>query len=102
LRKSRNVDPAVNSARARLANKHRYYPDQDHSDDKRALVAANIEVYLRKMLAEMPPLTDEQRTKLAELLKPARQRIAEKRIAQLDDRARIARRAPHTTQRRRV
>jgi hypothetical protein len=34
------------------------------------------EDWLRRALAEAPPLTDEQRTKLAELLKPVRRRNA--------------------------
>ena len=37
------------------------------------------------MLAEAPPLTDEQRSRLAELLKPARQAIVAARIAELGD-----------------
>jgi hypothetical protein len=72
LRTPRNVDPAVGAARGRLAAKKRYHPDADHSEDERALVAANIAAYLTATLAAAPDLTDEQRSKLAELLKPVR------------------------------
>ncbi len=34
--------------------------------------AADIEAFIERKLAEAPPLTDEQRAKLAELLKPVR------------------------------
>jgi hypothetical protein len=36
------------------------------------LKALRVEEYVCKVLAEAPPLTDEQRTRLAELLKPVR------------------------------
>lgn len=39
---------------------------------KTDLVAANIADYLIRTLAAAPPLTDEQRTRLAELLRPVR------------------------------
>jgi hypothetical protein len=84
MRKPRNIDPAVNTARARYAAQHKNHPGQDHSADKRELVAANIAAYLKKTLAAAPPLTDEQRAQLAELLAPARQSIAQARIAALD------------------
>jgi hypothetical protein len=39
--------------------------------------------YLGRVLSEAPPLTDEQRSRLAELLKPAREAIAQARLAEL-------------------
>jgi excisionase family DNA binding protein len=35
--------------------------------------AARLENYIEKVLSKAPPLSDEQRTRLAELLRPARQ-----------------------------
>jgi hypothetical protein len=49
-------------ARNRLANTARH-----HSNDQ-----SKIADYIERMLAEAPPLTDEQRTRLAELLRPVR------------------------------
>jgi hypothetical protein len=72
LRKPRNVDPAVNTARARVGIAARLDPEGNHSALKAELVEANIAAYIKKTLADAPPLTDEQRTKLAELLKPVR------------------------------
>jgi hypothetical protein len=81
--RSRNVDAAVSSARARLAAKKRYHPNQDHADDKRDLVTANIAAYLKETLAAAPDLTVEQRSQLAELLKPARDAVTQARLAEL-------------------
>ena len=39
---------------------------------RRNLKAARAADYIRKVLEEAPPLSDEQRTQLAELLKPVR------------------------------
>lgn len=36
------------------------------------LAAAKASIYIERILAEAPPLTPEQRTRLAELLKPVR------------------------------
>lgn len=45
------------------------------SDERRRDAAAQrIEDYLSTVLAAAPPLTDEQRTRLAELLKPVRRK----------------------------
>jgi hypothetical protein len=84
MRKTRTVDPAVSTARSRYAAQRKHHPNDDHSADKRDLVAANIAAYLKKTLSAAPPLTDEQRASLAELLAPARQSIAAARIAALD------------------
>ena len=48
-----------------------------------------INSYIKKVLAGAPPLSDEQRTRLAELLRPARQAVdrqalVAERIAELD------------------
>lgn len=77
------------AVRARLAAKLRHHPEQDHSDTRRDLAAANLEQYVRKVLSAAPPLTDEQRTRLAELLRPVRQpadrqSAVQARLAELD------------------
>lgn len=47
-----------------------------------------IAAYVDKILAERPPLSDEQRTRLAELLRPVRQSVVAERLAELDGGAR--------------
>lgn len=42
------------------------------AEARRGLKEAKATDYIRKLLDEAPPLTDEQRTRLAELLKPVR------------------------------
>ncbi|WP_164517848.1 hypothetical protein [Mycobacterium sp. P7213] len=39
---------------------------------KRDLAEANARQYIESVLAQRPPLTDEQRNRLAELLRPVR------------------------------
>ncbi|MEX3645021.1 hypothetical protein [Mycolicibacterium porcinum] len=38
-------------------------------DPKRDLAAAKIEAYVKRVVAEAPPLTDEQRARLADLMR---------------------------------
>ena len=61
------TDPVLR-ARARLAVNTRHHPGRDHSDLKRDLAAANLEAYIARVVAEAPPLTIEQRRRLAGLL----------------------------------
>lgn len=42
------------------------------TDARRDLAEAQISAYVQRVLDASPPLTDEQRTRLAELLRPAR------------------------------
>lgn len=59
--------------RARVAGlSHREPDDPELLDARRDLRAARAEDYITKVLAEAPPLTDQQRTRLCELLRPAR------------------------------
>ena len=60
--------------RARIASLSRSRPSDDPElvDAKRGLDAAKISDYIERVLAEAPPLTDAQRTALAELLRPVR------------------------------
>ncbi len=45
--------------------------DPDLIEAKRGLIEAQAAAYIEKILAEAPPLTDEQKTRLAELFRPA-------------------------------
>lgn len=65
--------------RSTIAHLHRQIKRGERSADDPELAAAysrfaaeKISDYVKKVLADAPPLSDEQRTKLAELLKPAR------------------------------
>jgi hypothetical protein len=65
---------AVSYRRASLARRTQSYPP-DHPmvvDARRDLAEAKLADYIEKVLAEAPPLTDAQRTALAELLRPVR------------------------------
>jgi hypothetical protein len=60
-------------ARSELALLHR-----DHPDDAEAIAAARrdyraarAEDYIRKLVDQAPPLSDEQRTRLAAILRPS-------------------------------
>jgi hypothetical protein len=78
------VHPHVSAARARVAALSRPDAGDDarRTEAARDLNAAKLEAYIEKTLAAAPPLSDEQRTKLAELLKPAREHITAARLAQ--------------------
>ena len=60
--------------RGRIGSLSRSRPSDDPEllDAKRGLAAAKITDYILKVLAEAPPLSDEQRANLAELLRPVR------------------------------
>lgn len=80
------------AARNRLGLAARYHADDPHrvAEARRDLAAAKIADYVERVLADAPPLTDEQRTRLAELLRPVRRPAASRsavvadRIAELD------------------
>jgi hypothetical protein len=57
-------------ARARLAAVRRHHPDQPEfaADARRDLRAANAAQYVRDLVDGWPPLTDQQRGRLAALL----------------------------------
>ena len=61
--------------RGRVAalSRSRSADDSELVDAKRSLAEKKIAAYVEKVLAQAPPLTDEQRTKLADLLRPVRQ-----------------------------
>jgi hypothetical protein len=59
------------SERARLAAIKRHHPDRLDlaADAKRNLAAANLEACIKRVVAEAPPLTEDQRSRLALLLR---------------------------------
>jgi hypothetical protein len=58
--------------RSKIAIQKRRNPDADVTELRRQLKAERTAEYIEKVLADWPPLTDQQRTALAELLKPVR------------------------------
>ena len=58
-------------ARNNLGVAHRHHPDQIEQR-RRELAEAKITDYVEKVLAAAPPLTDDQRARLAALLAPVR------------------------------
>lgn len=69
------TSPQSRSARSRLARSAQSHgPDAaETTDARRDFAAARLDDYIRDTLAKAPPLSDEQRTRLAELLRPVRQ-----------------------------
>lgn len=60
-------------AKGRLANAYRWENDPALIEERRReLTEAKLADYIEKVLAAFPPLTSEQRTRLAELLAPVR------------------------------
>jgi hypothetical protein len=56
----------------------------EHDAAKRDLKALNLREYIVENISTWPPLNDEQRTRLAELLQPAREAIRDHRLAALE------------------
>lgn len=61
----------VSSLRGRLANAHRRGAEDEIIEVRRDLAMAKIQQYAEKVVAEAPPLTEEQRARLAGLLNGA-------------------------------
>lgn len=55
-----------------VRNGERRADDPSIDDARRNLRAAKAAAYIDRILSEAPPLTDEQRVRLAELMRPAR------------------------------
>lgn len=55
--------------RARIAAIKRHHPDADTTDAERELKAADAEEYIRGLVETFPPLTGEQKARLAALLR---------------------------------
>jgi hypothetical protein len=63
-------DPGVRRASTRLAATVRWHPDADTTELAEDLARARRDADIAKMVATWPPLTPEQREKLALLLHP--------------------------------
>ena len=64
------LDPEGRQRRARLAANTRHHPDRPElaAEDRRTLKADAAERYVRELVDTFPPLTAEQRARLASLL----------------------------------
>jgi hypothetical protein len=51
----------------RLAAAERHHPEQDHTNLRRALKAQRLEDHVRDTLAKAPPLTEDQKARIAAL-----------------------------------
>lgn len=59
--------------RAVIAARSRHNPDDPQTEARRDLRALTLEEYVRRMVDDWPPLSDEQRTRIAALLRPPAQ-----------------------------
>jgi len=64
------INPEVALRRSRLAIAHRRHDAVAVVDAQRDLAAANIAAFVERTVAAAPPLTAEQRDRLALLLRP--------------------------------
>jgi hypothetical protein len=55
--------------RARLAALTRHHPDADHGAARRDLRAAQLEEHIRRVVDQSPPLTENQKCRLALILR---------------------------------
>ncbi|MED5814479.1 hypothetical protein VST63_19150 [Mycolicibacterium sp. 050232] len=80
----------LNMARSRVAVAYRRKERdaQEIIEARRDLAVAKLEAYIDKVVAEAPEFTPEQYDKLWVLLKPARENIRCKRLAELDAQSR--------------
>lgn len=56
--------------RSRLANTKKHDPHADVTELRRQLKTERMAAYIREMVDAMPPLTEEQRSRLASLFRP--------------------------------
>jgi hypothetical protein len=61
-------DPAVRALSCKIAARERHHPGTDTTDLRRDMRAAQLAEHIRRVVAEAPPLTDQQKAKLAVLL----------------------------------
>jgi hypothetical protein len=68
--RGRMADPEARRRRARLAANARHHPDRPDltTEDRQHVKAATAERYIRALVDTFPPLTGEQRARLATLL----------------------------------
>ncbi|WP_428339994.1 hypothetical protein [Mycobacterium sp.] len=62
---------AHHRAKIGALSRSRSSDDPELLEAKRSLIEAQAAAYIEKVLAEAPPLNDEQRIRLAELFRPA-------------------------------
>jgi hypothetical protein len=62
---------AHHRAKIGALSRSRSSDDPELLEAKRGLIEAQAAAYIEKVLTEAPPLTDEQRIRLAELFRPA-------------------------------
>jgi hypothetical protein len=65
------ISPEAARVRARIAGKKRQNPRADVTEDQRELKTVSLEEHIRRVVDGLPPLSEEQRTRLALLLSPA-------------------------------
>lgn len=68
-----SISPERAKMRARIAATKRHHPDRPDliANDQRTLKMARAEDFIRGLVESFPPLTDDQRSRLATLLQPA-------------------------------
>jgi hypothetical protein len=68
--RGRMADPESRRRRGRLAANARHHPDRPDLtvEDRQHVKAATAERYIRRLVDTFPPLTDQQRARLATLL----------------------------------
>jgi hypothetical protein len=66
------LSPKQSTLRARLAATTRHHPDADASKLRTELRTETAAEYIRRLVDEAPPLSDDQRNRLASILRPAR------------------------------
>lgn len=69
--------PEVISSATRIARAVKACDPEAEAQARRELAEAKIADYIRRVVDAAPPLTDEQRTRLAELLRPVRREAGE-------------------------
>lgn len=69
--------PEVISSATRIARAVKARDPEAEAQARRELAEAKIADYIRRVVDAAPPLTDEQRTRLAELLRPVRREAGE-------------------------
>jgi hypothetical protein len=64
-------DPIVRALSSKIAAKERHHPGTDTSDLRREMRAAQLAEHIRAVVDVAPPLSDQQKARLAVLLRPS-------------------------------
>jgi hypothetical protein len=62
-------DPTVRVLSSKIAAIERHHPDTDTGELRRDMRAAQLAEYISRVVAEAPPLTEDQRNRIAALLR---------------------------------